>query len=628
LNILLYIRAMSFLRYLFFILLLSPFVLLRAQPGNDAPGQGLPSTEEQLAGQYYTEGEWQKAADVYEKLFEQAPAGFYYSQLVSCYLNLKDIKSAEKLVSKQIRKNPRQLTFLIDLAYVYQVSGEEDKAKKQYEKALKELEPGDDRQVTDLANALQQRKQIPMAIRVYELASRIPRAYNFNLELAALYVQQGETGKMLEQYMNLLNTTGGEYLEQIQGSLQDMMASDVSGEKTELLRERFLKEVQRNPDNLVFSDLLVWMFVQKKDFESAFIQAKAIDKRLKERGERVYNLARICMSNDAFETGKKAFQYVIEKGPISSLYVMAKKELSVDMYRKLSTSSSYSPAELQELESLLTETYRELGIGEQSYAVAIRLAHLKAFYKNQPQEALAILEPLTQANSGLSNRSMNEVKLEVADIQLLTGDVWESTLTYSQVEKSMKTDTLGQEAKFRNARLAYYKGEFDWAKAQLDVLKAATSKLIANDALELSLLIGDNLVFDTTGEGLRMFSRADLWIYQGKLSAALTTLDSLEEAFPASSLSDDILYRKANIAIRQSRFADAESLLDKIVTTYQKDILADNALFKLAELNEKQLGNQAKAMELYKELMTDYPGSLFVVEARKRFRTLRGDVIQ
>jgi TolA-binding protein len=223
---------------------------------------------------------------------------------------------------------------------------------------------------------------------------------------------------------------------------------------------------------------------------------------------------------------------------------------------------------------------------------------------------------------------MNEVKLEVADIQLLTGDVWESTLTYSQVEKSMKTDTLGQEAKFRNARLAYYKGEFEWAKAQLDVLKAATSKLIANDALELSLLIGDNLVFDTTGEGLRMFSRADLWIYQGKLSTALATLDSLEEAFPASSLSDDILYRKANIAIRQSRFADAESLLDKIVTTYQKDILADNALFKLAELNEKQLGNQAKAMELYKELMTDYPGSLFVVEARKRFRTLRGDVLQ
>ncbi len=617
---------MTILRKLFLFLFIFSGISILAQPIKE--GEGQPSTEEQLAGQFYTEGAWQKAADLYEKLYDQAPAGFYYSQLVSCYLNLKDIKAAEKLVNKQIRKNPKQLTFLIDLAYVYQVSGEVEKSKKQYERAVKELDPSDDRQVTDLANALQQRKQTDLAIRVYEESRQVPRAYNFNIELANLYSQKGETEKMLSQYIDLLNYSGGEYIEQIQGSLQDLMASDPSGDKTEMLRERFLREVQKNPDNLVFSDLLIWMFVQKKDFESALIQAKALDKRLKERGERVYNLARICMSNDAFETGKKAFQYIIEKGPSSNLYIMAKKELSLEMYRKLASSPSYTPAELQELESLLESTLNELGIGDQSYTVAIRLAHLKAFFKNQQTEALSILEPLILPSSGLSVRSINEVKLEIADIQLLHGDVWESTLTYSQIEKSMKTDTLGQEAKYRNARLAYYKGEFDWAKAQLDVLKAATSKLIANDALELSLLIGDNLVFDTTGEGLRMFSRADLWIYQGKLNEALLTLDSLEAAFPASTLSDDILYRKATIALRQNKFVEAEKLLDKIVISYRKDILADNALFKLAELNEKQLGNTAKAMDLYKELMTDFPGSLFVVEARKRFRSLRGDTVQ
>ncbi|MFM2285348.1 MAG: hypothetical protein RLZZ543_845 [Bacteroidota bacterium] len=619
---------MHILRSALLFLCLLAGLSLSAQPGEERPGEGQPSTEEQLAGQFYTDGEWQKAADLYEKLYDQAPAGFYYSQLVSCYLNLKDIKAAEKLVNKQIRRNPRQLTFLVDLAYVYQVSGDPDKARKQYEKTLKELDPSDDRQVVDLSAALQQRKQTDLAIKVYLEAKKVPREYNFNIELANLYSAKGETDKMLEEYMQLLNTSGGLYLEQIQASLQDMMASDEKGEKTEMLRERFLKEVQRNPDNLIFSDLLVWMFVQKKDFESAMIQAKSIDKRLHERGERVYSLARTCMSNDAFETGKKGFLYVIEKGKISDLYFMAKKELSVDMYRKLSNSSSYTELELVELETLLKDTYKELGPGEASYAVAIRLAHVMAFYRKQANEAIALLEPLTLANAGLTLRSMNEVKLEMADIQLLNGDVWESTLTYSQVEKSMKTDTLGQEAKFRNARLAYYKGEFEWAKAQLDVLKAATSKLIANDALELSLLIGDNLVFDTTGEGLRMFSRADLWMYQGKLGEALATLDSLEAAFPASTLSDDILYRKANIAIRQARFTDAEKLLDKIIAGFKKDILADNALFKLAELNEKQLGNPTKAMELYKELMTDYPGSLFVVEARKRFRTLRGDAVQ
>ena len=619
---------MSLLRILLLSIVLLSGVLVHAQPGKEGPGEGQPSTEEQLAGQFYQDGEWQKSADLYEKLYEQTQASFYYSQLVNCYLKLKDIKAAEKLTNKQIRKNPRQLTYLIDLAYIYQVSGDEDKAKKQFEKAVKNLDPSDDRQVIDLSSSLQKQKQTELAIRVIQEARKFPRNYNFNIELAKLYASKGESEKAINEYVDLLAFSPEEYLEQVQGSLQDMMADDEGGTKTEMIRNRFLREVQRNPDNLIFSDLLIWMFIQKKDFESAFIQAKALDKRLKERGERVYNVARISMSNDAFETGKKGFNYVIEKGPISDLYIMAKKELSVDLFNKLSKAPSYTEAELQELQTLLEGTYTEIGPGEQSYAVAIRLAHVKAFFRNQQVEAIAILEPLTAANSGLTNRSLNEVKLEMADIQLLHGDVWESTLTYSQVEKSMKTDTLGQEAKFRNARLAYYKGEFDWAKAQLDVLKAATSKLIANDALELSLLIGDNLVFDTTGEGLRMFSRADLWVYQNKLNEALATLDSLEKAFPASSLSDDILYRKASIAVRQARFTEAAGFYNQILASYKTDILADNALFKLAELQEKHLGDPAKAQELYKELMTEFPGSLFVVEARKRFRTLRGDTVQ
>jgi tetratricopeptide (TPR) repeat protein len=216
----------------------------------------------------------------------------------------------------------------------------------------------------------------------------------------------------------------------------------------------------------------------------------------------------------------------------------------------------------------------------------------------------------------------------MADIQLLKGEVWESTLLYSQVEKAMRGDTLGQEAKFRNSRLAYYKGEFDWAKAQLDVLKAATSKLIANDALELSLLIGDNLNFDSTGEALRMFSRADLAFFQNNVSGALATLDSLEASFPESTLGDDLLYRRAKIYLRQGKTIEAIAQLDKVLATYKKDILADNALFMLAGIYDYQMKDSAKAMDLYKELMTDFPGSLYVVEARKRFRTLRGDVVQ
>ncbi len=614
------------LQFLFFILFA---VQMSAQPGDMNPGEKQPSTEEQLAGQFYQNSEWEKAAELYEKLYTDAPVNFYYSQLVNCYLNLKDIKQAEKLINKQIKRYPRQLTYVIDLAYAYQANGEAEKAKKQYEKGLKNLDPFDDKQVMELATAYENRKQTDLAIKTYiDAREAAPRAYNFNIELAALYSKKGETEKLLDEYTDLIAVQGYNYMEPIQQSLQDMMLEDETGTKAEIIREHLLKQIQRNPDNLIYSDLLIWLFVQKKDFESALNQTKALDKRLKEDGRRVMELARTCMSNEQFETGQKAYQYVIEKGPKSELQLFAKRELSMASYKRLINATTYSPEQLNALEKLMTNTLKEMGSNDQSASLAIRLAHLKAFYKNETDTALVLLESFIQSNAGLSLRPLNEVKLEIADIQLLQGDVWESTLTYSQVEKAMKNDTLGQEAKYRNAKLAYYKGEFEWAKAQLDVLKAATTKLIANDALELSLLIGDNTAFDTTGEALRMFSRADLWLYQNKAAAALATLDSLNASFPENTLQDDILYRKAKVVMKQGKFAEAVTFLDGILTKHRSDILADNALFMLATITEQQLNNPTKAMDLYKELMTDFPGSLYVVEARKRFRTLRGDAVQ
>jgi len=589
-------------------------------------GGSMPESEERLAGQYYTEGQWSKAADLYEKLFDKTPSVFYYAQLLNCYLNLQDSRAAEKLVHRQIKRNPRQLAYWVDLGYVFQKSGDSDKANRQYDKAIKELNPEDERQVFDLAGSFEQRGYPARAIACYVQARKAnPRGYPYHLELAQLYSKQNDLLGMIDEYCALINTQGYTYLEQIQQSLQDLVVSDVNGDKTSLVKERFVKEIQKNPDNLIYSDLLIWLFVQKKDFEAAFIQCRAIDKRLRENGRRLIELARTAMSNEQYEVGRKAYQYVIDKGP-GELYFQARKELSLALYRRLVNSNAYTPAELEELYSLLKRTQYEIGGGEPSAPIAIRLAHLVAFYQEKPDSALQILEPYL-SDLSLPTRLLNEVKLEAADIQLLQGEIWEATLTYSQVEKAMKNDTLGQEAKFRNAKLAYYKGEFEWAKAQLDILKAATSKLIANDALELSLLIADNTVYDSTGEALRMFSRADLCLYQNKPEKALETLDSLMHGLPGSTLADDILYRKALISVRQGRYSEAISFCEQLLAAYRTDILADNALFLMAGLYEKQLNNPAKAMELYKELISEFPGSLFVVEARKRFRTLRGDAL-
>jgi outer membrane protein assembly factor BamD (BamD/ComL family) len=170
-------------------------------------------------------------------------------------------------------------------------------------------------------------------------------------------------------------------------------------------------------------------------------------------------------------------------------------------------------------------------------------------------------------------------------------------------------------------------GEFDWAKEQLKVLKAATSQLISNDALSLGLLISDNtnMDTDTTFQALLTFSRADLLDFQNQDSLALMTLDSLLENFPKHSLTDEVYYKKAQIVEKSGKFQLAAGYYQMVVDSFPDDILGDDALFQLADLYDNKLNDKVKAQTLYEQLLTKYPGSLFVVDARKRFRALRGD---
>jgi len=71
----------------------------------------------------------------------------------------------------------------------------------------------------------------------------------------------------------------------------------------------------------------------------------------------------------------------------------------------------------------------------------------------------------------------------------------------------------------------------------------------------------------------------------------------------------------------------AINYLDQILTAYSYDILADDAAFKKAEIVELHIKDIEQAKSLYQQFLVEYPGSLYVADARKRFRILRGDFI-
>jgi tetratricopeptide (TPR) repeat protein len=296
----------------------------------------------------------------------------------------------------------------------------------------------------------------------------------------------------------------------------------------------------------------------------------------------------------------------------------------LDAKTKRLTANKYSQTDLIELEKDYVSLLNELGRSAFTSQSIRKLANLQAFYLLKPVEAGEQLSKLLEL-PGISPIVLAQAKLELGDIYILTGEVWEAVLLYGQVEKQFSNEPFGQEAKFKNAKLSFFQGDFVWSKAQLDVLKSSTSQLIANDALNLSLLISDNLQNETDTAALRKYSNAELLIFKNQPDKALTLLDSLNILYPGNSLADDILMAKSKIFLRNNENEKAVFQLQEIAEKHLSELWGDDALFMLADLYENKLAQPTKALELYQKIITDFPGSLYVIEARKRFRLLRGD---
>ena len=390
-----------------------------------------------------------------------------------------------------------------------------------------------------------------------------------------------------------------------------------------VLRNVLLQAIQRTPDNKALVELLDWDYIQQKDFAAAYLQEVALDRRLGEQGERLMELGSISFSNEAYADALKSYRYVAQKGAGNKNYRQAKFEIlnclnALFCLSKNSQQSLYTMQ--QEYENYFNEFGKTAATADAMYAYAIT----NALYLHNNSMAIALLEQTIQF-SDLQPALQAKCKLELGDIYLENGKIWDAALLYGQVEKAFREDPLGQEAKFRAAKIYFYTGDFVLAKSQLDVLKTATSELIANDALDLSLLIQEHSDNETNSAALKNYARAELLILQNKLVAARITLDSMSKKYRAHSLQDEILMASYKIDMSQKLYIDAGLKLQKIIVSYSDGIWGDDALFHLAQLKENQLNDKPEAMKLYQQLILKYPGSYYVPEARKEFRKLRGD---
>jgi len=582
-------------------------------------------TDLDLAEYYFAEGQFEQAKLYYEKIYKTNKTNRVYNNYLNTLIALSEFEEAEKMAKKNVKENSKDGVSYVKLGDLYKRFEKTVEAKEQFELAIKKVEPTRSN-VIRLSSEFAQINEYEFALKTYQKGKAEGKdGYNYAYEIANMQGNLGDLDGMTESFLDLIEGEPN-YIQTVQNSLNRALNLSENETNMDMLKTKLLKRSQKNPEAIIYTEMLTWLFMQKKDFASAYVQAAALDKRLGENGGRIMNLAQLASNNKDFETAKKAYQYLIDKGPLNDYYIAAKIDKLQVMKQELEVKPSPDPLAYQHLETEYINAINEVGKKAESAVMMKELAHIMAFNLGKTNEAVDLLNEAI-ALPGMYSRTLAVCKLELADVLLFKGDIWDASLLYSQVELDFKEDVLGHEAKFRNAKISYYTGDFEWAQGQLDVLKASTSKLISNDAIDLSLLITDNFNMDTTTVPMEMFARADLLAFQNQYSAASVTLDSILTGYPSHSLMDEIKMLKAQMFYEQGQYENARELYQSIIDLHFKDITADDALFKLADMNQYIFNNPAKAMELYEKLITEYPGSLYVVDARKRFRELRGDAI-
>jgi tetratricopeptide (TPR) repeat protein len=578
----------------------------------------------QLASSYYRSSEFSKAAPLYLELYESTNMPYYFDNYVNCLIGDKNYDEAEKAIRKQLRK-AKNVNLQITLGFVYKEKGDVVKATSTYDEVINEI----DRNVgsiVSVASTFFNRREFEYAEKAYMRGRQILPGEMFRSNLATIYAYTRNYSRMMEEYLFLIKENETQ-LNVVEGRLNSLLRYDFDNSLRNLVKREVLKKMNEEPQVTAYNRLLIWVFVQEQNYDQALSQAIALDKRTKTEETSVFDFSKSAAQNNLFDVALTGYQYLMAREPRVKNPGDVRKEIVSSEYKKYIQTPFEQRPPSEKLVSKFDNLLSELGFYGMHSQFILDYAHFLAFYLGKTAKAMEILEK-TIALSDLTNIQRSLLKLELADINVFDDNLWGATLIYAQIIDANKDNTIGDEAKLKKARLGFYLGDIMWAKAQLDVLKASTSKLTANDAMELSLLISAYYELDTLDLPIQMFGKGDLLIFQNRDGEAVKTYDSIVSMFPGHALADKILMRKAEIKEKNFDFEGAVSLYRKLLADYAFSSSADDAMYKMAVITEEKLGKLEDAQELYKLFLISYPASIYTVDSRKRYRTLRGDKLE
>ncbi len=573
----------------------------------------------QLANSYFRGGEYEKAILLYKPLHEENPVRQdYFKNLLICYQQLDDYDMANEIIQKNIKLFPHQEYLNVELGYNYQLQDEFKKAKVYYEKAIDAVKKNPSFGFI-IGQTFRKNHLLDYALQSYQIAKKTNPKLNTEIYVAQIFGEKGELGKMFNSYLDLIDKNE-KYYATIQRYIAIFITDDKYNKTNILFKKLLLKRAQNNPKD-AWNILLSWLYVQQKEYDKALVQEKSLYRRNPISLERLIEVGILSFDNKDYETSKNSFSIIEEKATDQKIKLQSQTYLL-----QISNEIAITQNELIEVDKSFQKLLSQYGLTNATLILQVAYANFLSYSLDQPGKAIEVLN--TALPLAKSKIQKGGIQIELADVLVFTNQFNQALLLYSQVQTNLKNSVLAQKARFKVAQTSYFKGDFQWAQTQLKVLKSSTSQLIANDALDLNLLITNNTANDSIHDALKIYAKADLLAFQNKNKAAIDTLNMVLQSFKGHAIEDDALYKQAELYIKTKDFAMAKMNYLKIIQNIPESILIDDVSFQLAELYNKQLNDPKKAKEMYQKIIFEFPSSIYLVDARKKFRKLRGDNLQ
>ena len=566
-----------------------------------------------LAESYFREGAYEKASQLYESLEKNNPFNTrYLKRLITCYQETSNYEKAANLLLKKLLKNPSQHYLRIEIGYNLDRQQKTALAKKEYDVAIEAINSNPSLGGI-MGRMFQQNNLLDYAIEAYSKTMRLNKNTSYEFQIAQIYGEKGEFEKMFDSYIQLIDKDEN-YLGGVQRFTSRYINEDATNSNNIAFKKSLLKKSISNPKN-VWNELLSWLFTKQKEYGKAFIQEKALFNRDPAYIETVFRLGKIAFENNDNTTAKKCFNFILEK--INFIEEKITAELFLLKIAVKTTNKNSTP--------LFEKTLQEYGVNRNSLEIQLEFADYLTFKINNPSKAIEVLEKaLLLSTSKFKNA---RIKLKLGEVLVFTGRFNKALLYFSQVQTQLKNHPLSQQARFKVAQTSYFKGDFKWAKSQLKILKGSTTQLIANDAVDLFLVISDNEPKDSISSGLLDFAKADLLAYQNKNAEAIAIYSALAKKYQGQNIEDEVLFNQAALYLKESQYENTISNLLKIISIDAEGILVDDSYYLLAEVYKNKIKDTEKASEYYQKIIFEKPSSIYLVDARRKYREIRGDII-